>query len=63
MTWQGIKSIININNNNNSQPLQVDMITTDPTKITNEFNKYFVNAAGKLQGKTHNHGHHFSKYL
>ena len=43
-TWQGIKSIININNNNNSQPfsLQVDnMITTDPTKIANEFNKYF----------------------
>ena len=64
--WQGIKSIININNNNNSQPfsLQVDnMITTDPTKIANEFNKYFVNAAGKLQGKIHNHGHHFSKYL
>ena len=65
-TWQGIKSIININSNNKSQPssLQTEEgITTDPTVIANEFNNYFSNVASNLQDKIHNSGHHFSKHL
>ena len=64
--WQGIKSIININSNNKSQPssLQTEEgITTDPTVIANEFNNYFSNVASNLQDKIHNSGHHFSKHL
>ena len=43
-TWRGIKSIININQKekvNTTSLIIGDELTTDPSKIANEFNEYF----------------------
>ena len=51
-TWRGIKSIININQKGKDNPTSLiigDELTTDPSKIANEFNEYFSLIAGKHQ--------------
>ena len=46
-TWQGIKSIINLNNNNSQLPNCInkghkgESNLTDPAEIANEFNNFF----------------------
>ena len=65
-TWKGIKSIISINNKTNYYPSTLTInnkVTTDPTKIANEFNDYFSNIAENLQEKIFNTGNHFTEYL
>ena len=51
-TWQGIKSIVNIKDKNNSSPdtLSIDNeLIKDPEIISNSFNNYFSSIASKLQ--------------
>ena len=49
--WQGIKEIINIKHKSQNSPSCIkigDKYTTDPTTISNQFNNYFSNIAGKI---------------
>lgn len=65
-TWRGIKSIINMDGKDKSNPtsLLIDKdLVTDPTKVANEFNNYFSNIAGKLQASIHSQGQDFNNYL
>ena len=65
-TWKGIKSIINIRSKGKSIPMYMmdnnDKIS-DPTAISNHFNKYFSNIGRELQGKIFQNGKHYSEYL
>lgn len=57
---------MSLNNKSNTLPSTILVskeVTTDPTKIANEFNDYFSNIADKLQNKIYNTGHHFLNYL
>ena len=65
-TWDGIKTKINIENKKSSQPssfLINKEITTDPKKIAEELNSYFINVANNLQNKIFCEGRNFNKYL
>ena len=53
-TWQGIKNIINLNNNNTSLPNCLNKgrrNLTDPVDIANEFNGFFSEIGKKLETK------------
>ena len=51
-TWKGIKSIISLRNKNKSMPMYMmdkNEKISDPTAISNHFNKYFSNIGKDLQ--------------
>ena len=65
-TWQGIKSIISINNKNISKPsslMDKNVLITEPKKVANLFNDYFSTIAKKLQENIHHNGQDFNMYL
>ena len=65
-TWQGIKSVVNINQKSNSSPDTIsvnDEVIKDPKTVANSFNSYFSSIASKLQAKIHPPKENFSKYL
>ena len=64
--WQGIKSIVNIKEKNNTFPdtLSIDNeLIKDPEIISNSFNNYFSSIASKLQANFYPSKVDFSKYL
>ena len=65
-TWQGIKSIININKKNNKtiNCLKVNgKEETDPFIISDSLNSFFTNIAKKIESKIPQTDKHFSDYL
>ena len=65
-TWEGIKSIINLDKNDKSNPTSLlinDELNNNPSNIANEFNNYFSKIAEKLQSTIHTQGQDFNNYL
>ena len=51
-TWKGIKSILNINNNQLNIPITLvsnDITCTEPIEIANIFNNFFTSIAAKTK--------------
>ena len=64
--WNGIKLLININNNSKTQPTSIlvkNELISDPKKVADEFNTYFSTIASNLQDKIKYFGKDFSIYL
>ena len=65
-TWQGIKSIINLDGRDKLNPTSIlidDDLVTEPKEVANQFNNYFSNIASKLQASIYTQGQDFNKYL
>ena len=65
-TWKGIKSILNINNNQ-SNILKIlvsnDTTSTEPTEIANMFNNFFTSTAARTKENIKYSHKHFSNFL
>ena len=64
-TWKGINQLLN-RSRNNLKPVCLegtDGITSDPRKVANKFNQYFVNVADDLTKKITNKNTKFQDYL
>ena len=65
-TWQGIKSIVNVNSKKKSNPTSLmlnNKLLTDQTLVSDTFNEYFSSIASKLQKKIHQPNKAFSDFL
>ena len=65
-TWQGIKSIVNINTRKKSNPTSLmvnNKLLTDPKMVSETFNEHFSSIANKLQKKIHQPNKDFSDFL
>ena len=65
-TWNGIKSLLNINSKNSFFPSCISKgkkIITNKSEIAEEFNCFFTSIASKLQDKIHHSHTDFNKYL
>jgi hypothetical protein len=65
-TWQGIKSIVNINSGKKNNPTSLmvnNKLLTDPKSVSETFNEYFSTIASKLQKKIHHPSKDFSAFL
>ena len=65
-TWQGIKSIINLDGRDKINPTSIqidDKLVTEPKEVANQFNNYFSNIASKLQASIYTQGQDLNKYL
>jgi hypothetical protein len=65
-TWQGIKSIVNINTKNKSNPTSLMVnkkLISDPKAVSENFNEYFSSIASKLQKKIYHPSKDFSAFL
>ena len=65
-TCKGIKSILNINNNQSNIPeilISNDTTRTEPTKIANTFNNFFTSIATKTKESIKYSHKHFSNFL
>ena len=64
--WKGIKSIVNLKPSSRKDITLIDdngKDITDPYKISNIFNKYFVNIGPEIDKSIAKSKHDFSKYL
>ena len=65
-TWRGIKSIIRMGDNENSNNISLmieNELVNDPKVVANGFNKYYSNIAKKIQDSIYSQGQDFNKYL
>ena len=65
-TWKGIKSILNINNNQSNIPkilVSNDTTSTEAIEIANIFNNFFTSIAAKTKESIKYFHKHFSNFL
>ena len=65
-TWEGIRKIVNLSETSNSTPSCINnqgKMITNPTEISNNFNKFFSSIGNNIQNNIYSHHKDFSDYL
>ena len=64
--WKGIRNFVLLKKDNSSNNITLNVggkIETDPNKIADEFNNYFINISKNIKEKIPPTRKHFSEYL
>ena len=64
--WKGIRSLVTLKKKNLTQPTSLSVngeLLTNPIKVSNVFNKYFVNIGPNLSNEISNDAPDFDSFL